>query len=133
MTAEVSTAILFGAAGTLVIIFTTVDFIWTTLSVQGAGPMTARLSAVTWAGLRAIAHGRMAPVLAAAGPMILVVTLACWILLLWLGWLLIFLAEDGSVVRSQTEQPADLAGRAYFVGFAFSTLGVGDLIPQGRL
>lgn len=125
--------VLFALTGAAVVILTMVDFVWTTLSVRGAGPMTARFSAAVWAACRAVGRGRLAPALTAAGPAILVATLALWITLLWLGWLLIFLADPEAVVRSSDQEEADLSGRIYFVGFIISTLGVGDLVPKGGL
>ena len=55
--------------------------------------------------------------------------LAAWIALVLAGWLLVFASADGAVRSTATGEPADLASRAYFVGYTVFTLGNGDYRP----
>jgi hypothetical protein len=106
------------------------DAVATTLSTTtAAGPLTGRLTRWGWRGAHRITHRPTSPVLAAAGPLLLVATVATWLLLVWVGWTLIFSADATAVVSSTTGEPADWSQRAYFAGFTAFTLGVGNYVP----
>lgn len=68
-----------------------------------------------------------------SGSVVILSTTAAWTLLLWLGWLLVFMSSPGAVLNGQALAPADFWGRVYFSGFAISTLGVGDYQAGGSL
>ena len=108
------------------------DALWTTVSAQGGGPLSRRLSAGLWAALtwRAGPRARRRQI---AGVAALLASTALWIGLLWTGWTLAFAAEPASVVSSSTRAPADVWERIYYVGFTLFTLGTGDFVPGGDL
>jgi hypothetical protein len=54
-----------------------------------------------------------------------------WAVLLWAGWVVLYSADPGSLLRTQTHTPASLADRIYFTGYSLVTLGNGDFSPQG--
>lgn len=117
-------------AGLGVLGFTAWDAVATTLSSTTAvGPLTGRLTRWGWRAAHRLARRPTSPILAAAGPLLLVATLATWLLLVWVGWTLIFSADATAVVSSTTGEPADWSQRAYFAGFTTFTLGIGNYVP----
>ncbi len=125
---------LLAVVGTALVLIVLGDAIFTTLTLQGSGPLTDRVSSWAWRSMLLLAHrslGRTA--LSRVGPMLLLVPLLVWLLLLWMGWMLIFSVEPGSVVNSQTGEPADVVARLYFTAYNLVTLGLGDYRPQGGL
>lgn len=120
------------ALGALILLLAYADLFITTLTVDGAGPVTRRLPPLVWAVARLIDRWPARPwVLPYVGMITLLVVAANWIGLLWLGWTLIWLTDDWSVVVSQTGRPADAGGVAYYVGYSLFTLGLGDYRPHG--
>ena len=120
--------------GTAVVLATLLDLVWTTMSLHRAGPVTRVVLLGAWTGLRwfsACFGGRR--VLIPAGPTLLFASLAGWILLLWIGWGMIFMAGPDGVLTTPDRDPADFSDRVYFTGFTISTLGVGDVIPKDGL
>lgn len=119
--------------GVLLLVVVVVDISWTTLWVEGgAAPLTARLMAVTWRTLRRFGDGN-ARLLSLAGPLILVATLAVWLLLLWSGWTLIFASSDPILVDTVDGGSISWVDRLYFTGYAMFTLGNGDFAPNGDI
>ncbi len=109
---------------------TTIDLIWTTLWVDGgAGPLTRYLMRSGWNGMR-IVSGDSPRVLRLAGPFMIGITLATWIVLIWFGWACLF-ASGEEVLISTEGEPITWASRLYFVGYTMFTLGIGDIIPSG--
>lgn len=123
-------SVLIFLAGLSVIGLTAWDAVATTLSTTtAAGPVTGRLTRWGWRAAHRLARRPTSPLLAAAGPVLLVATLGTWLLLVWVGWTLIFSADTTAVASSITGETADWSGRAYFAGFVVFTLGVGDYVP----
>lgn len=121
--------------GGLLIAVTLVDAFWTTLGLGGGGPLTQRLATGVWRTALAIHRltGRRAHrLLHISAVIILLLVIASWVALLWLGWLLIFAADPTGVVHATTGVQANLPQRIYFTGFTLFTLGVGDYVPQGE-
>ncbi|WP_137288150.1 potassium channel family protein [Natronorubrum halophilum] len=115
--------------GLVVLAAVIVDILWTTLWVDGgSGPLSARLTTWTWRGLRAVG-GDHPRALSIAGPLILTLTLAMWIALLWFGWTFIFASGEPALVGPHTGEPADWAGRFYYVAYTMFTNGNGDYSP----
>ena len=116
--------------GTVVLGVAVVDLLWTTLWVEGgAGPLTSRLMASTWAAIRR--PGRRYPrVLTLAGPVILSLGLATWIGLLWGGWTLVFAGAENAIFDTRDPGPISWVERFYFVGYTLFTMGNGDFTPN---
>ncbi|MFA9504819.1 two pore domain potassium channel family protein [Natrinema sp. H-ect1] len=115
--------------GIVVLVIGIVDIVWTTLWVDGgSGPVSGRLTTGIWKGLRA-ATGDRNRALSLAGPLILILTLATWIGLIWVGWTIVFASEPLAVVNSRTGGPADWWGRFYYVAYTMFTDGNGDYTP----
>lgn len=115
--------------GAVVLVVTVVDLLWTTLWVDGgSGPLSSRLATVTWRGIRRMG-GEHSRALSLAGPVILVVTLATWVGLLWGGWTLVFAGSDTALRPAREGVPVTWASRIYFVGYTMFTMGNGDFYP----
>ncbi|MEZ4521201.1 MAG: ion channel [Thermomicrobiales bacterium] len=119
-------------AGIAIILIAVVDILWTTLWVDGgAGPVSSRLTDWIWK-LGLIVGRRRHRLLSVFGPITLVLTVAVWVALLWLGWVILFEAQETSILRSQNQAPVDMIGIIYFVGYALFTMGNGDFSPNGE-
>jgi hypothetical protein len=97
------------------------------------GPLTLRIGRTWWTVAHKAARTPESRILTSAGPLILVTTIVVWLVLMWLGWTLIFAADPSAVVSSTAREPADWFARAYFAGFTTFTLGVGDFVPVGAV
>ena len=52
-----------------------------------------------------------------------------WIILLWSGFTLIYLADTNSILVGSNKAPSDVFEKIYHVGYTLSTLGIGDYVP----
>jgi len=117
------------AIGAALLVLAVVDLLWTTLwSDGGAGPLSARLTGWTWDGLSAVGGSR-SRLLSLAGPLVLTLTLAAWIGLIWIGWTLVFAGGDPSLADTRDAGPISWAERFYFVAYTLFTMGNGDFTP----
>jgi hypothetical protein len=110
-----------------------VDVLSTTIAVnRGAGPVTGRLAHALWTRVLVRHRRRTSHQLIWYGGISVVLgTLATWLVLTVVGWVLVFAAGDGAVVHVADDAAASLADRAYFAGYSVFTLGNGDLRPNG--
>lgn len=116
--------------GLLLLVAVIVDLLWTTLWIEGgAGPLTSLLMAGVWRTLRQFGQ-RGSRTLTLSGPIILIGSLAMWIILLWGGWAFIFASSEGSIIDTVNRSPISWFDWIYFTGYAIFTLGNGDLVPQ---
>ncbi len=119
--------------GVAILVVVWFDVLWTTLSPSGGGgPLVAPLNQRLWRVALAVGHGRHG-FLQRAGLAVALSGVAVWILLIWLGWTLVFLGDELAVLVTRTLAPASLGGRVYFVGYTLTTLGNGDFQPSGLL
>jgi hypothetical protein len=119
------------AIGVVLLVLVVVDLLWTTLWADGgAGPLSARLSAWAWSGLRIVASDR-SRLLSIAGPAVLVLTLAAWVGLLWAGWTFVFAGSDTSLIDTSGGGPITWVERIYFVAYSMFTMGNGGYSPNG--
>lgn len=96
------------------------------------GPFTTTAEKVVCRGLLQLFWwtGRR-PFLGAIGPASVMARALAVVVGLALGWGLVFFAQADWVLISATERPAGAWQRIYFTGYAVSTLGLGDVIPNG--
>lgn len=110
------------------------DVLRTTLGIHGGGRLTRWIASHAWAAAqRGASDGTKSWLRYSAGPTILLVTLLAWLLLLWIGWTLIFGAQAGAVLHGPTGRPAGFVDRLYFTGYTLFTLGIGDMVPRAGL
>ncbi|AFY55733.1 hypothetical protein Riv7116_3266 [Rivularia sp. PCC 7116] len=120
--------------GIAILTYTTFDVLVTTLTVGGGGPITSRISSGIWWLVLQI-HRRKSNhrLLSITGLVLLCGIALAWYILTWVGWTLIFCAENSAVVNASSKIPADTWQRIYFVGYNISTLGMGDFQAQGTV
>ncbi|MFP4121119.1 ion channel [Coleofasciculus sp.] len=126
-------SILLVISGLLILIVVSIDVLITTLTVGGGGPLTSRISAWLWKIALTIhrwrSHHRL---LVVTGWIVLVSVAVLWFVLTWMGWTLLFSADETAVVTPK-KLPATTLERIYFVGYTISTLGMGSYSPQGAV
>jgi hypothetical protein len=121
-----------GILGILLLLLVFADAVWTTLSVNYAGPLASRLLDWLFMAFRKLTSGAGSyRRIWVFGPFCMIVTLGGWLFLAWLGWVLLFSSQPGAVLDTDSLRPADFWSRAYFAGYSFITLGVGDFRPAG--
>lgn len=119
--------VIYGITGTVIFVLVIADIIKTVFSTRGAGSLSSAVIDAVWAGFFKITGKKgSAKLLEYAGPTMLVVVLAVWVIGLWLGFYFVLLADPNSIVASSTEIPATPVEKFYYAGFTLSTLGVGD-------
>lgn len=124
---------LYVVLGVAVLVLVVIDLLWTTLWVEGgAGPLTGRLMAWEWMGIRTVGDS-YPPIRSLSGPLILVSSLSMWIVLLWVGWTLVFAGVPSPIIDTVDGGPISWLDRAYFTGYTIFTLGNGDFAPQDGL
>jgi hypothetical protein len=127
--------VLLQVVGGLVVLLVGQDVFFTVLFPRsGHGALRKPLSRGVWRLMRWVAaHSGTyrRRVLAYAGPVLITVTLLAWGLLLVVGWALIAQPALGSGIRASSG-PTDTswATAIYYSGYALTTLGTGDLVPQ---
>lgn len=52
-----------------------------------------------------------------------------WIILLWSGFTMIYVADTNSILVGSNKEPSDVFEKIYHVGYTLSTLGIGDYVP----
>lgn len=123
-----SLAIFQATLGAIIILFTLFDAFVTILSLRGGGPATSFISRKLWR-LMLIYHGIKPShkFLAASGPLLLIVIVAFWYGMLYLGWFLLFQSVEANIVNSNTLLAASNLDKLYFTGVTLSGLGYGDV------
>lgn len=116
-------------AGVVVLAVLMFDLVRTTLMVDAAaGPLTRTFTRASWAlGRRFGSH----QFLRNWGLIIVLAALAMWLVMLLVGWTLIFSASTTSVVTSTGERPVGFWQHAYYSGYTVLTLGNGEYKPNG--
>ena len=116
--------------GVTLLAATFLDVLWTTLWVDSsAGPLTSKLTTAFWRGWRRLVGSERHRLLSLAGPMTLALITLMWVGMLWLGWTLIFAADEGALTSSTHARPFTWVDRLYFAGYSVFTLGNGDFAP----
>jgi hypothetical protein len=116
--------------GTALVLLAVLDALWTTLWVDGsAGPVTGRVTTWIWRAALSGLRGRHRP-LTVVGPLVLVNTVALWIVLLWAGWVLLLASDPEALARAGEPGTADGTGRIWYVAYTMFTVGNGDYRPQ---
>lgn len=115
------------------IILTTWAFIeglWTTVWIDGqSAPLTGRLTTVIWKVMRGIVGTKKHHKLSLSGPIILITTVSVWILMILLGWALIFYADPSSIKNPNTQAIPSYLGHIWYVAYVMFTVGNGDYVP----
>lgn len=126
------------AAGAVLVALALADVFLTVLYARsGAGFLTPRLNRLSWRLLVRLAperRGRRDWLLSFGGPLLMVLTVFVWSSLLFVGAALICWPGLGAGIEaSEPPTPTDFWAALYFAGYSLTTLGTGDLAPQGTL
>ena len=117
--------------GTVLLAITLIDALWTTVMPHGAGPISGAVCRGIWALVKRSPEPLRRRLLPVIGSLGMLVVIFGGVLMLWLGWLVLFCADPSAIVNSQTGIEAGHIDRAYFTGYTLFTLGNGDFIPNG--
>jgi len=114
--------------GIVILLAVLIDIFKTILYINGGGKLSSFIAKKIWWVFFKMAKGNgKSAALNFAGGTILMGLVGMWILLIWIGYSLIFLSDPRSVVDSTTGQSADFIGNIYYVGYTLTSLGNGDL------
>ncbi|MGB6220054.1 potassium channel family protein [Haloferula sp.] len=119
------------ACGIALLAVTLIDALWTTVMPHGAGPLSGRVCRVMWALVKRCPSPLRRRLLPVVGSLSMLVVIFGGVLMLWLGWMVLFCADPSSIVNTKTGMDAGHIDRAYFTGFTLFTLGNGDFVPNG--
>lgn len=122
--------------GVALLLLALADVFLTVLHARAdAGIFTPRFNRLVWLAFRTVAAPlgrRRDAVLSYAGPMLLAATVALWVVLLTVGFALIYWPAMGREIVELTdlaETPQGFLAALYFSGSCLTTLGFGDLVP----
>jgi hypothetical protein len=118
--------------GALIVFIALGDIYLTVLQGGSVSWVSGRLNRVVWRlfrGAAAILPRNRSRLLSYAGPTLVALNLITWVMLLVIGFALIFLPALGTqIVTSQGETPTGLWTAIYFSAMSISTLGAGDIV-----
>ncbi|MEZ7499026.1 potassium channel family protein [Flavobacterium sp. Arc3] len=119
--------------GVILLLATAADLINTSLSGRGAGFISKRLSKSIWNILLILTKktGRR-KILDLGGAIILVSILINWLLLIWISASLLFISCPDSLINVETNSPTTVINKIFYTGYTLSTLGLGDIEPEGN-
>lgn len=123
---------LYRLLGTVLLLFVATDVFCTVLLPSARGVLTGVWSQALWRAA-SVPPGRLGlRARQAAGPLSLISTIATWVLLLWVGFALLYLPVLSTLAYSSDVrfEGSDLATALYFSGTALTTLGLGDIAAQ---
>ena len=118
--------------GVVILLITATDLINTSLSVQGAGFLSKRIAKFIWSILLRLNRNMgNKKILERSGVIILVSIIANWLLLIWFSATLMFMSQTDSLKNVETNTATTVVSKIFFTGYTLSTLGLGDIEPNG--
>lgn len=122
------------AFGAALVLLALADVFLTVLHPRAdAGIVSPRLNRATWTLFRAASRPfrrRREFILCYAGPLLLATTVIVWVVMLVVGFALIYWPALGREIMEAGDTPRDIATALYFSGSSLTTLGFGDVLPQ---
>ena len=117
-------------SGIVVTTWAFIEGLWTTVWIDGqSAPITGRLTTIIWKVMRGIMNTKKDQILSLAGPFILVITVSIWIIMILLGWSLIFYADPTSIQNPTSKEYPNFIGHIWYVAYTMFTVGNGDYVP----
>jgi hypothetical protein len=119
------------AIGLILLAAVAVDAFMTVFNpAQYGGFLTVRQNRLIWTIARRLSGQRGHPALALAAPLMAVATIVVWIMLLIIGFALIYLPWMRTFLVTPGELRAPLVEAFYFSASTATTLSIGDLVPD---
>ncbi|PRY14369.1 ion channel [Pontibacter ummariensis] len=126
------TNILLLVAGILLVFWSIVEVLWTTIWIVGdSAPITSRFTTAVWRLFRMAISNENHKALSLSGPFILSGSILLWILSLWLGWTLIFYSDLSSLLSTRSGRTPDFTDVLWYMAYCLFTIGNGDFTPNG--
>ncbi len=123
-------SVLLVIVGSALVYLAVSDFAVTAFVPTGEGRVTALTGKGIYNLMQKLAgHNGRNPLLNYIGLVAIFTIIITWILLLWAGFTLIYVADANSILVGEDKGPADIYEKIYLVGFTLSTLGMGDFVP----
>ena len=120
--------------GITVLVCVSHDFIFTTVSINGAGPISKRLSAfIARLFLKLSIITQRRTLLRYSGASVILSLICWWIGGLWLGFFLLLLSDQSSIINASPSSSVDTMDKIYYSAYVLSTMGNGDFIPGSSL
>lgn len=118
--------------GIVMLIVATVDLLATVVRPNGSGVIATGASRLVMAVSHRF-HDRDGSrrMLSITGVVAVVILPVAWMLMMWVGWALVFNGSANAVLVSSTQAPANFWSRVYFAGYSLFTSGLGDRVPGG--
>lgn len=115
-------------AGISLLIIVTTDLLTTILRMSGGGLISNFVSKNVWNLMFWLSKKNgLSKFLNLAGFLIILVLVVSWLLIIWIGFSLLYLSDFDSVVDAATGFSEGTIEVIYFVGYTLSSLGNGDL------
>lgn len=120
--------------GSLLVLLLASDVFLTVFHSRGrGGPVSRRHNRLLWAMLRRLARGSHSPaLLSLGGPVMVVATIAMWVLLLVTGFALIFYPWVATFLVSPGSLRTPWAEALYYSAYTAATLGFGDVVANSE-
>jgi len=118
--------------GVALLVFVAVDAFQTVLLPSARGVLSELWARLLWA-FASVLPGRVGHrARQAAGPLSIVTTIASWLVLLWVGYALLYLPDVASLAFSPDVafEGNDVVAALYLSGTVLTTLGLGDVAAQ---
>lgn len=122
--------ILLITSGIVLLVIVSLDMFTTIIHMGGGGFISRLVASIIWKCLFYLAgKNAKSRLLDFAGSTILIYLVFSWIIIVWVGFSLIFLAYDESVLVTGSNYATNAMEKIYFVGYSLTSLGNGDLKP----
>ncbi|KAH8556403.1 hypothetical protein BGW37DRAFT_11222 [Umbelopsis sp. PMI_123] len=128
--------VVIGVFGALILIISTVDQLWTALSVSSPSFISHQVPIILGVLMRFLYRKtHIYFILKALGPLTVLTVLIIWYILIWISWAMIFGGfYSGAIVDTSTNEPAGTADIIYFTGnYVIFTLGIGDYTASNAI
>jgi hypothetical protein len=119
--------------GIIVLGITSYDILWTILSASEAGSLSYLIMRF-YKGITRF-FPRHIPfthnIIRSIGLFSFLTSILVWFILFWLGWSLIFVAVETSIISSYNLARTGVIEKVYYIGYMIFTAGLGDYKPVG--
>ena len=116
----------------LIVVTTLYDIFVTVLSHNGAGPITSSWTAALWkVALFAKYELGNKFLIRRVGPLMIIGVLIVWYILIYISWFIFFYLGNYSIKGAADDSGLKALDIIYYIGSTFSTLGIGDIVPNG--